>query len=418
MVELALFLGTAKLVLPRSSGECTLARLQRSISGTWWGCSCVVKLFEYQAKEILASLGANIPKGVVISLGENIVEKLKSLDAPPPYAVKAQVLVAGRGKAGGIKIVNSFEEAVEATKTLLGSTIKGIRVTKVLVEQAIKHEKEYFISITIDRAARKPVILASTMGGVDIEEIAREKPEAIIKYHVDPVYGLRGYEARSIGKKLGFSGRLLLEFTKTLQAMYKAFKIYDADLVESNPFTVIGDKIILLDARMIIDDNALYRHPEITRIGVEETGEFTEWEVKARKEGLAFVELDGDVGVIGNGAGLTMATMDLVYHFGGRPANFLDIGGGASAELVKKAVLFLLEYPKAKKIFINVFGGITRCDEVAKGIVAALNEAKEKKPIVVRLVGTNEEEGRKILEQNGIHAFADPVEAVKKVVSL
>ncbi len=377
-----------------------------------------MKLFEYQAKEMLAALGAYVPRGVVVSEGDDIEAKIRDAGLNPPLAVKAQVLVAGRGKAGGVKIVESVEEAVETAKRMLGSKIKGITVHKVLVEEAVKHEKEYYVSITIDRAARRPVVLASSMGGVDIEEIAREHPEAIVRYHVDPFKGLKGYEARKIGKMIGFSGKLLNSFATTLLAMYRAFEMYDAELVESNPFTVVGDKIVLLDARIIVDDNALYRHPEIQKIAFEETGEFTEWEVKARKEGLAFVELDGDVGVIGNGAGLTMATMDLVYHFGGRPANFLDIGGGASAELVKKAVMFLLEFPKTKKIFINVFGGITRCDEVARGIVAALKEAKTRKPIVVRLVGTNEEEGRRILEENGIKAFADPVEAVKTVLSL
>ncbi len=375
-----------------------------------------MKLFEYQAKEMLAALGAVVPRGIVVSEGDDVEKKIREAGLNPPLAVKAQVLVAGRGKAGGVKIVESLEEAVEVAKKMLGSQIKGITVRKVLIEEAIKHEKEYYVSITIDRAARRPVVLASSMGGVDIEEIARKHPEAIIKYHVDPFKGLKGYEARRIGKEIGFTGKLLVSFTNTLLAMYRAFEMYDAELVESNPFTVVGDKIILLDARMIIDDNALYRHPEIQKVALEETGEFTEWELKARKEGLAFVELDGDVGVIGNGAGLTMATMDLVYHFGGRPANFLDIGGGASAELVKKAVMFLLEFPKAKKIFINVFGGITRCDEVAKGIVAALEESKTKKPIVVRLVGTNEEEGRRILEEHGIRAFSDPVEAVKTLL--
>ncbi len=377
-----------------------------------------MKLFEYEAKQILSAYGAKVPRGIVVGEGDDVEAKIREAGLNPPFAVKAQVLVAGRGKAGGVKIVNSVEEAVEAAKSLLAMTIKGIRVRKVLIEEAVKHDKEYFVSITIDRAARKPVILASSMGGVDIEEVAREHPEAIVRHHVDPFQGLHAYEARNIGKKIGFRGKLLNRFASMLLALYRAFEAYDADLVESNPFTVVGDEIVLLDARMIIDDNALYRHRDLGERRLEETGEYTEWEIKARSQGLAFVELDGDIGVIGNGAGLTMATMDLVYYFGGKPADFLDIGGGASAELVKKAVLLLLEFPKAKKIFINVFGGITRGDEVAKGIVAALREAKTKKPIVVRLVGTNEEEGRRILEENGIKAFADPIEAVKTVISI
>ncbi|MET1128477.1 MAG: ADP-forming succinate--CoA ligase subunit beta [Thermoproteota archaeon] len=377
-----------------------------------------MKLFEYQAKEILAALGAKVPRGVVVSAGDNIHAKVTAASLTPPLAVKAQVLVAGRGKAGGVRIVDSVEAAVEEAARMLGKRIKGIEVKKVLVEEAVKHDKEYYMSITIDRSARKPVVLASTMGGVDIEEIAREHPEAIVRYHVDPFTGLRGFEAREIGKMLGFSGRLLQSFASTLLALYRAFEMYDADLVESNPYTVVGDEIILLDARIIVDDNALYRHSELQKVSLEETGEFTEWELKARSQGLAFVELEGDIGVIGNGAGLTMATMDLVEYYGGKPANFLDIGGGASSELVKKAVKFLLEMPKVKKVFINVFGGITRCDEVAKGIVSALEEASEKKPVVVRLVGTNEEEGRRILEEHRIKAFADPVEAVKTLLSI
>ncbi|MET1101471.1 MAG: ADP-forming succinate--CoA ligase subunit beta [Pyrodictiaceae archaeon] len=377
-----------------------------------------MKLFEYEAKEILAALGAKVPRGIVVSDSDDIEAKIRSAGLKPPLAVKAQVLVAGRGKAGGIKIVESIDDAIEATRKLLASRIKGIRVRKVLVEEAVKHEKEYFASITIDRAKRRPVILVSDMGGMDIEEIAKEHPEAIRRYYVDPFYGLHAYEARKLGKEIGFRGRLLTRFTTTLMALYKAFEMYDAELVESNPFTVVGEDIVLLDARIIVDDNALYRHRELTERNLEETGEFTEWEVKARSQGLAFVELDGDIGVIGNGAGLTMATMDLVSYFGGKPAVFLDIGGGASAELVKKAVSILLEMPKVKKILINVFGGITRCDEVAKGIIAALEEAKAKKPIVVRLVGTNEEEGRRILEEHGVKAFADPIEAVKTVIAL
>ncbi len=376
-----------------------------------------MKLFEYQAKQILESEGAKVPRGIVVSEDEDVEKALTLAGLSPPLVVKAQVLVAGRGKAGGIKLANSIEEAKQIARNMLGSRIKGIVVRKVLVEEAIEHEKEYYVAITIDRAKRGAVVLASSMGGVDIEEVARKYPDKIIRRSIDFTKGLRGFEARAIGKQLGFKGKLLMNFTNLLIAMYKVMRKYDADLVESNPFTVKGDEIILLDARIIIDDNALVRHPELKKVPIRETGEFTEWEVKAREMGLTFVELDGDIGVIGNGAGLTMATMDLVSYYGGRPANFLDIGGGASSELVKKAVKFLLDFPKAKRIFINVFGGITRCDEVAKGIIAALEEARERKPIIVRLVGTNEEEGRSILEKNGIKAFADPVEAVKTVLS-
>jgi len=326
--------------------------------------------------------------------------------------VKSQVLVAGRGKAGGIRFAKSLEEAVSLTELLFDFPIKGLKPRYILVEEAVEHSSELYASITIDKSARKPVVLASPYGGMDIEEIAREKPESIVRLHVDPFIGLRGFEARMIARRLGLSGGAQQSFASLLQAMYKAFIDYDAELVEVNPLTFVGDRVIALDARIIVDDNASYRHPELAIERVE-GGEVSEWESRARRLGLAFVELEGNVGVIGNGAGLTMTSMDLVYEYGGAPANFLDVGGGASSERVKRAVLLLLEYPKTKSIFINIFGGITRCDEVARGIVEAIKEYGGKpKPIFVRLSGTREEEGRRILEEAGIRAYDDPVKAV------
>ncbi len=378
-----------------------------------------MKLFEYEAKKILAEKGVEVPRGVLVRPGEDPLAKMKEAGLKPPVVVKAQVLVAGRGKAGGIKMAKTEDEVVKIVNELFSKPIKGIIPKLLLIEEAIPHEVELYAAIVIDRSARRPVILASRYGGMDIEEIAREKPESIVRQHVDPFIGLKGYQARLIGKRIGLSGRALASFSAFLTALYEAFVEYDAELAESNPLALVGDKVIPLDARMIIDDNALYRHPEFAKERFEETGEYTEWEIKARKMGLAFVELDGDIGIIGNGAGLTMTTMDLVYEFGGKPANFLDIGGGASAELVKKAVSFLIEYPKAKKIFINIFGGITRGDEVARGIVKALEELGElPKPLVIRLAGTKAEEGREILRQAGIEAFVDPIEAVKRVIEL
>ena len=378
-----------------------------------------MKLFEYEAKNILRKYGVEVPPGVLVGKTDDIEARIREAGLEPPLVVKAQVLVAGRGKAGGIKLVNSVEEAVEVAKKLFETPIKGLKPSYILIEKAVPHEVELYAAIVIDRSERRPVILASRYGGVDIEEIAREKPESIVREYIDPFIGLKGYQARLVGKKIGLQGKALASFASFLQALYRAFVDYDAELAESNPLALVGDKVIPLDARIIVDDNALYRHPELGTRRIEETGEYTEWEVKARKLGLAFVELDGDIGVIGNGAGLTMATMDLVYEYGGRPANFLDIGGCASAELVKTAVGFLFEFPKAKKIFMNIFGGITRCDEVARGIVKAIEElGGMKKPLVIRLSGTNEEEGRRILKEHGIEAFTDPIEAVKKVVSL
>ena len=378
-----------------------------------------MKLFEFEAKEILAARGVKVPPSVLVFPGDDVAAKIREAGLEPPLVVKSQVLVAGRGKAGGIKLVRSIEEAVRVAEELFRKPIKGVLPGALLIEKAVEHEVELYAAITIDRSERKPVVLASRFGGVDIEEIARERPESIVKYHVDPFLGLRGFEARRIGKALGLSGKLLVSFSSFLQVLYSVFEELDADLVESNPLAVVGDEVVPLDARIIVDDNALFRHRELVeKRRVEQAGEYTEWEVKARQLGLPFVELDGNVGIIGNGAGLTMATMDLVYSFGGRPANFLDIGGGARAELVKKAVGFLLDFPKADRIFMNIFGGITRGDEVARGVVEAVKEKGLKKPLVVRLRGTREEEGRRILEEAGIHAYTDPIEAVKKVLSL
>ena len=378
-----------------------------------------MKLFEYEAKHILSQKGVKIPRSVLIAPGDDPLAKMEEAGLKPPVVVKAQVLVAGRGKAGGIKMAKTEEDVKNIVNELFNKPIKGIVPKLLLIEEAIPHETELYAAIVLDRSERKPVILASKYGGMDIEEISREKPESIVRQHVDPFIGLKGYQARLIGKKIGLSGKALASFAKFLTALYEAFTEYDAELAESNPLALVGDEVIPLDARMIVDDNSLYRHPEIAKERLEESGEYTEWEIKARKMGLGFVELDGEIGIIGNGAGLTMTTMDLVYEFGGKPANFLDIGGGASAELVKKAVSFLIEYPKAKKIFINIFGGITRGDEVAKGIVKALEELGEvSKPIVIRLAGTKAEEGKKILEEAGIAAFTDPIEAVKKVIEM
>ncbi len=378
-----------------------------------------MKLFEFEAKELLKKHGVDVPRSVLVRKGEDPVEKMKQVGLEPPVVVKSQVLVAGRGKAGGIKMAKTWDDVKRIVEELFEKPIKGIKPRLLLIEEAIPHDVELYVGIVLDRSERKPVILASKYGGMDIEEIAREKPESIVRVHVDPFIGLKGYQARLIGKRIELTGKALASFSRFLTALYDIFDKYDADLAESNPLALVGDKVMPLDARLIVDDNALYRHPELAGERLEESGEYTEWEVKARKLGLAFVELEGDIGIIGNGAGLTMTTMDLVYEYGGKPANFLDIGGGASAELVKTAVSFLMEFPKTKKVFMNIFGGITRCDEVAKGIVKALEELGElPKPLVVRLAGTNEEEGRKILREAGIEAFVDPIEAVKRLMEL
>lgn len=376
-----------------------------------------MKLFEFEAKEIIKNYGFEIPQSVLIKKGDDIEKKIKEANIEPPLVVKAQVLVAGRGKSGGIKLVNSVSEAVKTAQTLFETPIKGIKPSFILIEKAIPHENELYVGIVIDRSLRTPLVLASKYGGVDIEEIARTKPESIIRYPINTVIGLRSYEARIIGKSIGVTGKALSSFEKFLITLYKAFIEYDAELAESNPLAYLKDKVLPLDLRITIDDNSLYRHENYAKTEKERLGENTEFEIKAHELDLAFVELDGDIGVLSNGAGLTMTTMDLIYEYGGKPANFLDMGGGADAEHVKTCVKFLLDYPKAKKIFINMFGGITRADEVAKGVVMALEESKVKKPIVIRLTGTNEEQGKEILKQASIEAFNDPIEAVKVVVN-
>ncbi|MFN4045884.1 MAG: ADP-forming succinate--CoA ligase subunit beta [Acidilobaceae archaeon] len=375
-----------------------------------------MKLYEFEAKNILKRYGVEVPAGVVIEKGEDVKSKILGAGLEPPLVAKSQVLVAGRGKAGGIRLANSVEEAVDIVYRLFDHPIKGLKPRYVLVEKAVSHTREFYAAVTLDRGNRRVAVLASLYGGVDIEEIARERPESIVRHSVDFNVGLRGYEARGIAMKLGLPRELQQGFASFLQALYKIFIDYDAELVESNPLTVVDGRFVALDARIIVDDNASYRHPELA-VERLEGGETSVWESKARSLGMAFVELEGTVGVIGNGAGLTMTSMDLVYEYGGVPANFLDIGGGASSERVKRALLVLLEYPKAKSVFINIFGGITRCDEVARGVLEALKEHKgASKPIFVRLSGTREEEGRSMLREAGIKVYDNPIDAVRDAI--
>ena len=373
-----------------------------------------MKLFEYEAKELVRKYGFETPKGVLVRKGDDVRKAIESAGLAMPVVVKAQVLVAGRGKAGGVKLAKTVDEAVAISEQLFRTPIKGIVPSSLLIEEAVQHDVELYAGIVIDRSERLPLILVSRYGGMDLEEIAREHPEAIIRHYVDPEKGLKDYEARFLGKQLGLSGKQLDSFISFLKVLYAIFMDYDAELAESNPLALLSDRVLPLDVRVIMDDNSLYRHPEFAATEKERLGELSEREIEAREKDLAYVELDGDVGVIGNGAGLTMTTMDLVYEYGMRPANFLDVGGGAEAEHIKEAVKFVMSDPKVKKVFINIFGGITRADEVAKGIVMALKElGSSAKPLVVRLTGTNEELGREILKEVGITPYTDPLEALE-----
>lgn len=373
-----------------------------------------MKLYEYESKELFARYGVKTPRGAVaFSIGD-IPKAIGSSGLPA--VLKAQVLVGGRGKAGGVIRVSSLEEAVREAEAIFKMKIRNEAVKAILAEEAVDILRELYFSITIDRFNRSYLVLSSTEGGVDIEEIAARSPEKIIRKPIDPVKGLRDYELRSIAGRLNIPLSLQASFIGMARNLYRLFIDYSADLVEVNPLAITSDgRLLALDAKIIVDDNALFKLPELSE-KAREVRDLSEAEFKARRLGLSYVELDGDIGIIGNGAGLTMATMDLVYVYGGKPANFLDVGGGARSEVFREGVKLILEHPRVKALLINIFGGITRCDEVARGIVDGIRSVNVRKPIAVRLIGTNEDEGRRILSENGINAFTDAEEAAKYIV--
>ena len=354
-----------------------------------------MKLHEYQSKRLFAKYGVPIPRGEVASTpaeARRIAEELGGT-----VVVKSQVLVGGRGKAGGIKLAHSPDEAYQVADQILGMQIKGLTVKKVLLDEASDIQKEIYLGIVIDRVRRRAVMMASSEGGVEIEQVAKDKPEAIIRVVIDPFLGLRGYHANQIAMGIGLPREKFRAFAQIAGGLYRAFQAYDASLAEINPLIVDGDgKLLGVDGKMLIDDNALFRHRDLAEL--RDVDQETESERTARLAGLSYVELDGEIGCMVNGAGLAMTTMDLSKLFGGSPANFLDIGGGAQADKVATALRIILTDPKVKAVLFNIFGGITRCDEVARGILAALDEVKPKVPMVARLVGTNEEQGRAILD--------------------
>ncbi len=375
-----------------------------------------LKLFEYEAKQIFAKSGLPTPRGFLAKTAKEAREFASLINAP--VAVKSQILVAGRAKAGGILFADSPKEAEKAAAQLLGKDIKGVRVLSVWVEEKITIKKELYFGITIDRSDRSYVAIATGEGGVDVEQLAKTSPEKIVKVVIDPVYGFRSYHARYIAKKMGYAGDQMTELTSIFLKHSRAAMDYDAELAEMNPLVETADgKFVAADARLIIDDNALYRHPEFKSRPMEEA-ELTTQELQAQKSGLAYVKLDGDIGIIGNGAGLVMATLDAIQLYGGKPANFLDVGGGASADMMAAALDIVLSDPGVKAVFINILGGITRCDEVANGILEAQKRVGLTKPMVIRLVGTNEAEGRRILTDGGIHVLDSMEEAAQKTVEI
>lgn len=375
-----------------------------------------MKIHEYQAKEIFSKFGVPVPPGDVAETPEQAYSIAKRI--ADKLVVKAQVLVGGRGKAGGVKLADSPEKAKEIASEILGMDIKGLRVEKVLVAQAVDIKEEYYLGIILDRRSQKPVVMASAAGGVDIEEVARNTPEKIFKMTIEDVQiGLMPHQARWLCLKIFKSKSEALKASRILMSLYRAFMSSDASLAEINPLVVTtsGD-VLAIDAKMNVDDNGLYRHKEIEEM--RDLKAEDPREAEAREKDLSYIKLDGSIGCVVNGAGLAMATMDLVKKYGGEPANFLDIGGSSSPEKVENAVRILMTDENVKAVYFNIFGGITRCDDVANGILVALDKMDIDVPIIIRLTGTNENEGRKILEKTDLIPAASMAEGAKKAIEL
>lgn len=375
-----------------------------------------MKLHEYQSKRLFAAHGVPIPRGDVAATPEEARRIAEELGGT--VVVKSQVLVGGRGKAGGIRLARTPDEAEVVAGEILGMEIKGLPVRKVLLDEAADIQQEIYLGIVVDRANRRPVMMASSEGGVEIEEVARTDPEAIKKVLIDPFVGLRGYQTLALAKGIGLAAEHRRAFDRIARGLYESFLACDASLAEINPLvvTAAGD-LLAVDGKMVLDDNGLFRHPDLAQM--RDVDEETATEREAREAGLSYVQLDGEIGCMVNGAGLAMATMDIIKHFGGGPANFLDIGGGAKAERVAAALRLILADPNVEAVLFNIFGGITRCDEVARGIVAAFEEVRPTVPLVARLVGTNEAEGRAILDDSGYRLITVTTlaEAAQKAVA-
>ncbi|GAP21038.1 ADP-forming succinate--CoA ligase subunit beta [Leptolinea tardivitalis] len=372
-----------------------------------------MRLHEYQSKQIFAKYAIPIPNGrVASSSGEarQIAEELGG-----KVVVKAQVLVRGRGKSGGIRLAKSAREAEELAAAILGMEIKGLPVRKVLVDETVDILKEFYLGITTDRSLRTPVMISSFAGDTNIEEVARMAPEKIIRIPIDPLLGLRDYQARDMAAAIDLPRELWKSFIEICHGIWNVYNDFDATMVEVNPLVITNEQHLLaLDGKMFIDENSLFRHPEMTDYrDMDSEGSVDN---EARKFGLSYIKLDGNIGCLVNGAGLAMATMDMIHFSGGEPANFLDIGGGASADRVAAALRIVLLDTSIKSILINVFGGITRCDEVARGILTVMAENSISIPVVVRLEGTNAEEGRNLLKNTKLISVNSISEAVKVAI--
>jgi len=374
-----------------------------------------MKLHEYQARDILASYGIPVTGGGVASTPAEARAVAEQIGAK--VVVKAQVFVGGRGKAGGVKLADTPQQAEQAASQILGMDIKGLTVEKVLVAEAISYEREIYLGVVMDRASKSIVIMASAEGGVEIEEVAKTNPKAIVKIAAHPTLGLQPFQARELAFGIGLTdGKQARQFAQIASALYKAYMDTDATLAEINPLVVLpGGALQALDSKIVLDDSALFRHPDLE--AMRDASDEPEAERMAREAGITFIKLDGNIGCMVNGAGLAMATMDVVKLYGGEPANFLDIGGGAGKDKVKAALQIILADPNVKAVMFNIFGGITRVDEVARGIIAALDEVNTDVPMIARLVGTNEEEGRKLLAESQLLPAATLAEAAQKAVA-
>jgi len=377
-----------------------------------------VDLYEYQGKQLFAQHGIPVPAGEAAETPEEARAAAERIGGR--VVVKAQVQIGGRGKAGGIKLADTPDEAEARARDILGMDIRGHTVHRVWIEEASAIQREYYASVTFDRGAKKPLVMLSAVGGMDIEQVAHEQPEALVRLHIDPLTGFQAHHARRLAYGAGIDEGAIRGVVDILGRLYEGFTALDAMLMEINPLVWTEDgRVLALDAKVTVDNNALYRHADVA--GLQETTTEDPQERMAQQRGVTYVKLDGDVGILGNGAGLVMSTLDVVALAGGRPANFLDAGGGSKADEVVTALEVLLSDPKVKVLLVNIFGGITRCDEVAEGLLTALDRLGATLPIVVRLDGTNEEEGRRIIAErapSNVVVEATMLSAARRAVEL
>lgn len=363
-----------------------------------------MKIYEYLAKELFKENGIPVPVNKLIENGREAEKAAEEIGYP--VVLKSQVLVGGRGKAGGIKFADNPSDTYKKVDELLNLKIKGETVKKLLIEEKLAIQSEFYLSIVMDRSARKPLIIASTQGGVDIEEVAQKFPEKLVKYHVNPLEEFLPYQAREIAIKMGVPNFLISKTGDIICKLFNIFQKYDANIAEINPLVLTPQGLIAADAKLEVDDDALYRQQQFNNIEFEDKNEF------------AYVELDGDIAVIGNGAGLTLSGMDMLELYGGNAATFLDIGGGSSTEHIAEALSIVISNPNVKVVFLNVLGGITRADDVANGVVNVLNKSERNVPLVIRLTGTNEEGGQRILKEAGVSFEVSMEDAAEKAVKL